>query len=163
MKVINLRISYDFVLVDDDVYERLKHKCITLSDSRVDKKRYPVFTKQVSKNKWKRFYLHRFVMPEAKQVDHSSGDTFDCRRSNLRECNQAQNMMNTVKRKNSKTKYKGVSFTCNREKMPYRARINVNKKEIMLGYFYSEKEAALAYNEAATKHFGKFARLNEVN
>ncbi len=35
--------------------------------------------------------------------------------------------------------------------------------KISLGYFDDEIEAGRAYNTAAIKYFGEFAKLNEVN
>ena len=39
--------------------------------------------------------------------------------------------------------------------------IKVNGKVQHLGYFEYEKEAAEAYNAAATESFGEYAKLNE--
>lgn len=68
--------------------------------------------------------------------------------------------MNCKSYKNSSSKYKGVTWYKEREK--WMVRININKKHIFLGYFESEIEAAKAYNDAAIKYYGEYARLNEV-
>jgi hypothetical protein len=39
--------------------------------------------------------------------------------------------------------------------------IGVDGKSIKIGRFFSEIDAAKAYNEFAIKHFGEFARLNQ--
>lgn len=98
-----------------------------------------------------------------KEVDHWNGNALDNRRQNLRECTPAQNIWNTGRRRDATTHFKGVSQTryptarfCAR----WRAQIKVNGKNIWLGRFNSEEEAARAYDEAAKKYHGEFARLN---
>ena len=49
-----------------------------------------------------------------------------------------------------------------RRKRRWRARITINQKLKNLGYYETEKEAALVYNKAAKEHFGKNARLNKL-
>ncbi len=43
----------------------------------------------------------------------------------------------------------------------YRARICVDGHNVHLGHFMNKEEAAQAYNEAAIKRYGEFARLNK--
>jgi len=108
--------------------------------------------------------LHRIIMSvdKNKQVDHINGNTLDNRRANLRICTAAQNSANRKKetKRQLTSKYKGVYFRTDSKK--YRASIRVNKKLISLGSFKTEKEAALAYNKAALKFFGVFAKLNNL-
>lgn len=105
--------------------------------------------------------MHREIlglMPEDPDVDHRDGEGLNNRRSNLRLVTNSQNNMNSQCRWGALSKYKGVSWHKRREK--WQGRIKLNGKEIYLGYFDNEKKAARAYDEAAKKHFGEFARLN---
>lgn len=93
------------------------------------------------------------------EVDHVNGQGLDNRRENLRVCSRRNNSRNSVS-KGGASGYKGVKKLSNCER--WSARIKVNYKEIYLGCFTSAEKAALAYNEAASKHFGEFARLNII-
>jgi len=56
--------------------------------------------------------------------------------------------------------YKGVSFDKRDRKKKWYAQIRIENRHIILGYFYTPEEAARAYNDAAIKYFGEFARIN---
>ena len=104
--------------------------------------------------------LHRYLInaPKGKVVDHINGIPNDCRKSNLRIVSQHQNTMNKKLPKNSTTGYKGVCF--DKSKGKYMAHIHPNRRMVFLGYFSDPKEAAVAYNKAAIRYFGEFAKLN---
>jgi len=104
--------------------------------------------------------LHREIMnaPADLLVDHRNNDGLDNRRSNLRLATHPENMQNRRKLKNTSSQYIGVDF--DKESGKWRARIKVNGKRIYLGRFDSEIEAARAYDAAAKKYYGKYARLN---
>ncbi len=112
------------------------------------------------KQGYKRIYLHTYLMGirNGFVVDHESGDSLDNRRDNLRWSTVQQNAQNQKARNNITGKFKGVGW-CKREEK-WRARISINRKDITLGYFNTELEAALAYDKAAKQYFGEFARLN---
>ena len=46
---------------------------------------------------------------------------------------------------------------------PWRATITWERKQIALGKFADEKEAAKAYNKAALHYYGEFAFINEFD
>jgi len=62
------------------------------------------------------------------------------------------------KRNGCSSKYKGVSW----EKRAQKWKAQFATAPRHLGYFDSEADAARAYNDAATEHFGEFALLNEI-
>ena len=108
----------------------------------------------------KKVRLHRLLLGSEGLVDHLNGNTLDNRRCNLRPCTFAGNSRNAGKRKHATSKFKGVSF--HKEKKRWQARICYEYREIHLGYFNRERSAAVAYNKAARKYFGEFARLNKA-
>lgn len=106
-------------------------------------------------------YLHHFVIgavPKGAQVDHINGDTLDNRLCNLRIATSTQNNANSTRRKDNTSGFKGVYFHKQRKK--WCARVHVNHKTISLGMFLDVQDAARAYDVAAKKHFGEFARTN---
>jgi hypothetical protein len=142
----------------------------------VDNEDYPI----VSKIKWtlkkhhhKKIYvhfgidkttitLHRMVMgfPKRRQIDHIDFNGLNNQKNNLRLCINEQNARHRRKPKNNTSGYKGVTTPKNSKK--YKATIVFNYKSIYLGYFNTAIEAAKAYNTAALKYFGEFAKLNTL-
>lgn len=123
--------------------------------------------------------LHRFIMrPLANMlVDHIGGNGLNNRRSNLRICTRSENNHNCVKQKRSESIYKGLTKTkqqnkiklksgeikiCDKKYIYWVAKIVVGNKRIFLGSFKNEKDAAIAYNNAAIKYYGEFANINII-
>lgn len=104
-------------------------------------------------------YLHRFIMRPGPglEVDHIDGNTLNNSRSNLRVCTHAENAKNIKRKKNNSSGYTGVSWCKNYGK--WEAYIWLGKK-VGLGYFDNPRDAALAFDVAAKKHRGEFAKLN---
>lgn len=106
--------------------------------------------------------MHREIAGACQHVDHDDGDGLNNRRSNLKPGSCSQNLMNQSKWRGRKTlsRFKGVSSGNRHHK--WRAYIKLDGRQIWLGYFDIEEEAAEAYNSAAIQLFGDRARLNEV-
>lgn len=102
-------------------------------------------------------YVHRIVTnKEYKVVDHINKNRMDCRKKNLRKSNYQLNKANSKAHK--KRKFKGVRKSWSK----FRSTIVFNGKQIHLGMYPTELEAAKAYNDAALKYFGSHAELNDV-
>lgn len=89
-------------------------------------------------------------------VDHINGNPSDNRASNLRESSVCQNVRN--RRPKSGRDLKGVHWADHANK--WAAHICVDYKQKHLGYFDDPEDAARAYDAAAVKYHGEFARLN---
>ena len=103
--------------------------------------------------------MHRVIAkaPNGVDVDHANGNGLDNRRCNLRIASRAENLHNMRPRGGS-SQFKGVCWSKRDE--VWRAYIDVNKTRFSLGSFSNEVDAARAYDAAALKYFGMFARPN---
>lgn len=106
--------------------------------------------------------MHRFLASAApsEKVDHRDGDGLNNRRYNLRSTSQIGNSRNISKQRGRISRFKGVT----KNKLRWRARIGTSGvrggPRLHIGSFRTEQEAAMAYDDAARKHFGEFAALN---
>ena len=117
--------------------------------------------------KYSAIKLHRFIFcshfgDNKNFVDHIDGDSLNNQISNLRIVTPQQSAWNRKIQNISGAKYKGIEIKKYKNSVYYRARITFNKKEYRLGSFKTQEEAALAYNDAAIKYYGEYARLNNI-
>jgi len=105
--------------------------------------------------------LHREIMkpPLGLWVDHINGNALDNRRSNLRLATPSQNQFNKRKTK-SKTASRFIGVSFDKTNGQWMSKLAYQRKLMWLGRFDSEIDAARAYDEAAKKYRGEFARLN---
>ena len=87
--------------------------------------------------------------------DHIDGNGLNNVPENLRIATQSQNRMNMRNLRPHTSKFKGVCKVGRR----WRAHTK-HGKNVHLGYFSTEEEAAKAYDAYAKDHFGRFAHPN---
>lgn len=107
--------------------------------------------------------MHRLIIgvPQGLLFDHLNNNGLDNQRHNLRICTQAENTHNQMRQqRNKSSKFKGVYW--HKPTNKWRAIIKINMKRLYLGNYTHEKDAAIAYNKAAIKCHGEFAKLNQV-
>lgn len=115
-----------------------------------------------------RYYIHRLIflyhngwLP--KEIDHINRNPLDNRIENLRPATASQNKRNRQSKKNSTSNYVGVSWCKPLSKwQAFIRQAGTDNKNLFLGYFIDEIEAAKAYNKAAIIQHKEFANLNII-
>ncbi len=109
-------------------------------------------------------FMHRAILAyhtrdlTVGEVDHINGDGLDNRKSNLQVISHAENIRKSRKQSNNTSGFRGVSW--HKRDQVWCAFIEVDDARKYLGSFKSKISAAVAYDEAAKKYFGEFAKLN---
>jgi hypothetical protein len=152
-----------YAMVDDEDFDNLNsHKWSARKDHDRDCFYAVCQAKQIKKNR-KTLLMHRLILktPSKIQVDHIDGNGLNNQKSNIRNCNRSQNQMNRINQANNTSGYKGVTW--NSHVGSWQAQLKVGGKQLYLGCHKNILNAAVAYNDAAIKHFGEFARLNIIH
>lgn len=154
MKILELQNGHTAIVDDDDFNRLKKFKWFFKLDG------YATRHTSYRRGHESMQLLHRLIMaePHGYQIDHKNGNRLDCRKVNLRIVTNQQNGFNRGLPSNNKSGAKGVCWDKARQK--WTVGIGLNGKRIALGRFSSKEAAIAAYNTAAAKLHGEFARLN---
>jgi hypothetical protein len=140
----------EFAVVDEEDYDELSQ----LTWHRGDRD-YVVHTVGIA-GETRQLLMHRVVTraPHDILVDHWDGNRLDNRKQNLRPATYRQNAQNRAPVNGRR--FKGIFPFRGR----WKARIKFEGQNIYLGIYPTEEIAAMAYDHAAIRLFGEFARLN---
>ena len=145
-------------IIDDEDFERVSRYSWHVSNYE-GVGGYPTGVVGTATDLFTNLALASYILRTTDMVDHIDGDPLNNTRRNLRFANKSQNGANRkVIQSNNTSGYKGITKRNNR----WLAQIGVKGNKMYLGSFLTREEAAKAYNVAAIKYFGEFARLNPI-
>lgn len=153
MKTIKITQNKQLIIDDEDFESVSKHKWSAV------KKGNNFYA--VSRIDGKIVSAHRFLLNinDSKiLIDHIDRDGLNNQKINLRFCNKSQNGANC--RPKGTSIYLGVCW--NKKNKVWKSSIGFCNKNIFIGNFFDEKEAALSYNKKAIELFGEFANINKI-
>lgn len=149
-----------FALVSDEDFEYLNQFIW-----KVDGSGYPYRTIKIKKNNFISLRMHRDILKlvGSQPADHKDINRLNNQRDNLRICTKADNNRNRGLLRNNTSGYIGVCYRKGKWRTKrWMASITIDNKRKFIADFNTKEEAAKAYNLAATKYFGQFARLNPI-
>ena len=156
MRTIQLTLGKEAV-VDDADFEKIKHLSWCTAER---KEENSVRYYSVARINGIVVLMHRYILglpPRLPYVDHKDGDGLNCQRSNLRICDNSSNQANRRKTVGY-SRFKGVSLGS--DGMKWVAQTKYKQKQIYIGRFESEEDAARAYDKKMIELHGEFARVN---
>lgn len=154
MKNITLTQGKEAIVDDCDFEELNRHKWYAAKPRKIF---YAV--RNLPGTPQRQIRMHRIILnaPKGQEIDHKDGDGLHNWRKNLRFCTNTENQHNRFSRTGS-SRFKGVCWHSRDNK--WQSNIRIKRKHTYLGSYDNEIEAALAYDKAARKYFGEFARVN---
>lgn len=171
---IKLKNSDDTVIIDSEVFEKLKSdpqckEINLLGNLRKHSSGCAVYQKTYKNSdgsfRTETIYLHRFIAEKFKKgfseennlVGAINGNKLDCRLDNLVWRSRAT--ASRQRKTSSKTGYTGVY----QENRKYRAIISISGKAVHLGMFNNPEDAAAAYNKKSMELYGEKAKINSIS
>lgn len=112
------------------------------------------YRRVVTKTNGKMTPMHQILTGKT-NIDHKNRNTFDNRRSNLRDATYSQNSQNRTRQSNNTSGIIGVSF--DNQSDVWKARININKHQHTIYTGVSFKDAVITRLKAEKEYYGEFA------
>ena len=142
-------------LVDDEDYERVANEDWWVNHGGYVSRREHQNGQRVT------ILLHRFILgvTDGRKVDHKNNNKLDNQKLNLRPCTQRLNSRNRLLNANNTSGFKGVVL--HKKTGKWSAKIRVNRAYVWLGLYKTPSEAGAAYDRAAERYYGDFAKTNQ--